>query len=502
MTQSFRHFLTIRIGALICILVAASFGLSLYQAETIRGDVRAEQADVLDKALSQKLEKKRDVGVTNAISIASGNNLATLVSEDDKPGAEAELNRIGDVFSTQSNYQGIRIQLFGTDHKTFLRNWKPDQSGDVSAPLVPLLDKVSSTGKAQAGFTVDRDGVFLRGTAPLSIDGRTIGFLQFIQGMGSISRDFEKEGVLYALLVTPEAAEAAPSLSDAPRYGGLVLSSTSWFSETVREGLDAVDMQRLVDSGEIIDGGFFATAIPLDDLNGKRIGYHVLLKPESVVAAKVSKATVTALTFIGLMSLGFILVGGIVLFMLNRTLLRPMHRLAEYAQGVSDGKMDEAFTTDARFELKTLADSIMEMIAGLREQTAQAQAQAEEARHKGREAREALDKASREEQRISELFESLKEASAKAEDISHKALGAVNDLSGEVDLVARGVEVQRDRMMETATAMEEMNSTVAEVARNASHAAVNASTSRKRRPPARTACAARSRPSATSSPAS
>ena len=62
----------------------------------------------------------------------------------------------------------------------------------------------------------------------------------------------------------------------------------------------------------------------------------------------------------------------------------------------------------------------------------------------------------------------------EAESIADQLDTASSTLSLQVDEASRGSETQRDRAGETATAMEQMNSTVLEVARNASDASVNA----------------------------
>ncbi len=67
-----------------------------------------------------------------------------------------------------------------------------------------------------------------------------------------------------------------------------------------------------------------------------------------------------------------------------------------------------------------------------------------------------------------------KEAFALAEQMA----GASEELSTQVEQSNRGADVQRDRVTETATAMEEMNATVLEVAQNASGAAEGSDTAK------------------------
>jgi len=66
----------------------------------------------------------------------------------------------------------------------------------------------------------------------------------------------------------------------------------------------------------------------------------------------------------------------------------------------------------------------------------------------------------------------------EATDISNRVATASEQLSAQVEEVNNGTEVQRDRIASTATAMEEMNSTVLEVARNAGQASEQANATR------------------------
>lgn len=69
-------------------------------------------------------------------------------------------------------------------------------------------------------------------------------------------------------------------------------------------------------------------------------------------------------------------------------------------------------------------------------------------------------------------------AAKEAEEISQSLSSASEQLSAQIDEANNGSEAQRARATETATAMEEMNSTVLEVAQNASMAAEEADTAK------------------------
>ncbi|MGE4191994.1 MAG: bacteriohemerythrin [Pseudodesulfovibrio sp.] len=196
--------------------------------------------------------------------------------------------------------------------------------------------------------------------------------------------------------------------------------------------------------------------------------------------AGVEQALSTARILLIFMAAGFLLVGAVVAAGLSSLLLAPMRRLAESVRREAEGKDGQSFAEEGRFELAALSESVAALVAAQAERTGEAEARARKAEKQRAEAQSALHEAGENQKRLSDLLESAQRTSHRAEDISRKVLAAVGDLSREVDQVTGGVEIQRERMAETATAMEEMTATVAEVARNASHAAVNATESKEK----------------------
>jgi methyl-accepting chemotaxis protein len=82
-------------------------------------------------------------------------------------------------------------------------------------------------------------------------------------------------------------------------------------------------------------------------------------------------------------------------------------------------------------------------------------------------------------QKIEEQNRRISQTASMAEDISQSLSSAAEELSAQIQQASHGAEQQRDRATETAAAMEEMNATVLEVARNASQAAEDADTARQ-----------------------
>ncbi|WP_432735290.1 methyl-accepting chemotaxis protein [Maridesulfovibrio sp. FT414] len=65
----------------------------------------------------------------------------------------------------------------------------------------------------------------------------------------------------------------------------------------------------------------------------------------------------------------------------------------------------------------------------------------------------------------------MQDVAERTQSISEQLSSASEELSAQVEQISRGSELQRERIVETATAMDQMNSTIMEVASNASSAA-------------------------------
>jgi len=81
---------------------------------------------------------------------------------------------------------------------------------------------------------------------------------------------------------------------------------------------------------------------------------------------------------------------------------------------------------------------------------------------------------------VREAQATMLQVAQEAMALADRVAAASEELSAQVEEVSRGAEMQRERVESTATAMNEMNSTVLEVARNAGHASEQSEETRKK----------------------
>lgn len=168
-----------------------------------------------------------------------------------------------------------------------------------------------------------------------------------------------------------------------------------------------------------------------------------------------------------------------VLFALNTHLARPLSRLETFAREIAGGNLDAQIQGRFIGELAALKDTLGVMVGNLRETMESVASERATAERNATSAKQAADEANAKQEQVTLLLTTMSDAAGRAGGISESVAAAAGELAAQVDEVNHGTGVQRDRMAETATAMEEMNATVLEVARNASNAAEAAGRARE-----------------------
>ena len=172
----------------------------------------------------------------------------------------------------------------------------------------------------------------------------------------------------------------------------------------------------------------------------------------------------------------------LILFFVVRSSLKPLGVLAASAKEIAGGNL-KVNIDDRTFggEMLELSSSLKEMISSLLELISRAEAMSEDARAQTLKAQQATQEA--EKARLAAenaKREGMLQAAHQLEDVVSIISSASEQLSAQVEQSERGSSEQAARVAETATAMEEMNSTVIEVARSAGTASELSSETRAR----------------------
>ncbi|WP_300735006.1 methyl-accepting chemotaxis protein [uncultured Desulfovibrio sp.] len=175
-------------------------------------------------------------------------------------------------------------------------------------------------------------------------------------------------------------------------------------------------------------------------------------------------AVVSLIITLAMIVLGLVLV---------RSITRPLDLLVGYANEVAGGKLDANVQAGHFFgELARLHQALEDMLNNLRKFISESRQQTEEAKRQTDIAKKAVEEAEEARKRAENA---KREGMFNAANQLTDAVGIISStstqLARQVEESTSGAEQQAHRAMETATAMNEMNATVLEVAKNAGQAA-------------------------------
>ena len=313
----------------------------------------------------------------------------------------------------------------------------------------------------------------LRAGAPLMRDGKVAGTVGI--GISLTSEAYvdklKKDTGLEATIFRDDVRAMTTLMQEGKRLIGTRLQNAA-VSEAVLQRGETVS-GRL----ELLGRPFSVVYWPILNMAGKPVGMWFTGQSLGHVVQVRQEALRNSL----LATAGITLVFALVAFAMGRLLASPVKRITAYAEAVAEGDLDASLSVRARDETGRLAGALHTMVKTLKTRIAEAGEQSELARQETAKAQEAMGMAEEARHRAeSARREGMLAAAGQLEGVVGVVSSVAAGLSAQIEKSERGAAEQATRVTETATAMEEMNVTVAEVARNAGSASEMSAATRQR----------------------
>ncbi len=167
-------------------------------------------------------------------------------------------------------------------------------------------------------------------------------------------------------------------------------------------------------------------------------------------------------------------------FGLTRSITGPVTKALHFAQAVAGGRLDQRLGLDRKDEIGQLSESLDSMVDSLNEKITDAEKKSREAEEQSQKALKAMEQAEAAGNEAKSKAQAMLVAADQLEQVGSVVSSASTQLSAQIEQSDRGAAESAQRLSEAATAMNEMNATVQEVARNAGSAsAASAETKEK-----------------------
>lgn len=267
----------------------------------IEVEVFAEATRQMRYNLDMRLESKVDSVVSIAQSLARQKMLVEGLRDQNRDQLLEAIQSIGTDYAKVTQYKSIRSQVMNAEGVILARSWDANYQG-VKAPH-PLVRKVLETHFAEAKFGAGEAGVGVVGFAPVMDNDRILGLVSVTQGIGSVVRLLQADGIDWVMVVhkpslvsrtngqLPNAYKNYPLLND-----DILLAHNEHFSPTAAEFVKQQLLPRfsfdpqIVRPQSFVENGRLVAIYPVIDEAGLVIGQHVLSQPAAPLQDKVAVA--------------------------------------------------------------------------------------------------------------------------------------------------------------------------------------------------------------------
>ena len=207
----------------------------------------------------------------------------------------------------------------------------------------------------------------------------------------------------------------------------------------------------------------------LAELAGREVAEIELAAKDEVRSAVVGAGLLSLAVFA--VAIGFALV-------VSRQITLPMRKLVQFSRQTAAGRFEESLSIDQRDEIGLLARHLSDMVTSLARLVEESRSVSEQARCEAENATACRIEAENAKDAIQKRQDDMVEIAHSLAGVAETLELAMRAISEQIDVSNDGARTQAQRLEETAAAMDQMATTVLEVAKNAGDASMAAKSAR------------------------
>ncbi len=254
---------------------------------------------------NEKIKLKMRVGLSNVISIANDARIKKALLENNRTLAIDSLQDVSLMMKQNTEFKNIKIHLHTKDNKSFLRTWKLNKYGDDLSSFRQTVVYVNDSLESIVSFEQGKAGLLLRALTPIIDKRKHLGSLEFIQGLNSVAKEYErKDGGFLALLDNELSSNLSTEIDSkhkrSKKLGNHTISQKFINKEFFKDAKN-INIDKLLQDGYLISSKYFYTYIDIEDFEYNKLGIILLGEPYKEVHAVLDKAK--ELIYISLLSI-------------------------------------------------------------------------------------------------------------------------------------------------------------------------------------------------------
>ncbi|MEA3353133.1 MAG: cache domain-containing protein [Campylobacterota bacterium] len=239
--------------------ISAFLILSYYKGQT-ELYVHKDVDKTLQTSANNKIFAKKSVGISNAVSIANDSAVKESLKTNDRKLAIKALSTLGANMKASTEFKNIKVHIHTKENNSFVRAWKPEKFGDDLSGFRHSIVKANAQKVAVNTFELGKAGLSIRSVLPIIDKGTHLGSLEFIQGLNSVARSFDREKDAFLLLMDKRVSTVKTFKEDSIFKTHYVISQ-KFRNKPFMEDANSIDMKELFDKNHYISDKYYYTYI-------------------------------------------------------------------------------------------------------------------------------------------------------------------------------------------------------------------------------------------------
>ncbi len=355
-------FTSIAVVVSIVTIILGYIGLTLYKSTIEKSVYENTQNDLLT-LIDTSLRSKKDIGITNAYSIANDGLIKKSLAENQRDLAIGSLKNISKTFKEHTDFKNVKVHIHTKDNKSFLRNWKPEKYGDDLSSFRSSVVSVNSLKKPVNEFEVGNDGLSLRSVVPVFSGDTHLGSLEFMQGMNSVAKDFDNVKDSFLLLMDKD--KATEKVDQDLIFKEKYVISQKFINKDFMANLSKVDFEDLLNNKYFMDDKYFYVTTDIKDFQGNKIGMVVAARPLEIVNESLDKTN--TLIYLALIALIIAIFVNLIASLINmkKTVLTPIGALKDSIDRVKNANVTDKIVSNSDDEIGEVVDSFNQYLESI-----------------------------------------------------------------------------------------------------------------------------------------
>ena len=324
----------------VSLLIIGAEGLfTLNKMANIAESSAVDRSQLLNMQIEDKLTKKAEIGISNAIGITFSEQVGALIANEDQKALHELLSSAGKSYAKSSDLKNVKLHFVNENGTSYLKSWKPLESqklSDLSARS--YIKQISQDHKPIVANALSSVGYNIKSIVPIFYNDKYEGFVEFIQGVGSLRRDFEKDNKFYLASMSVEYAMKGDQFRQKNAKNKPVSADGKWvvgndkhFSSDNSQKqialLKQIDIDKLFAQGHLATDEYFHSVLPIKTLSGELMGYHILSEPASELQGYVTEKQEIAISAFTNVVVTVVILSLLISLLLWFFILKPMRRV-------------------------------------------------------------------------------------------------------------------------------------------------------------------------------